>query len=232
MQMHVYRSRFLRRAEIWFDNEPDQTQRVDWILYHQRSQPVAGAKSKPFYSFLIDLSRSAEELLARMSPDTGQKIRQAAARDKIRCECCDVNDPAMLDRFERMHNRFAAKRGLPPLDRAKFTDLAAVGLLDLTAAKDPQGGLMVFHANYRDQHRASGLWSVSLHRDLPTSAARNAVGRANRYLVWSDMLRYREQGLKFFDFGGWYPGNTDEALLKLNEFKRGFGGQVVREYES
>ena len=45
------------------------------------------------------------------------------------------------------------------------------------------------------------------------------------------MLRYKEQGLKYFDFGGWYPGTTDQARLKINDFKRGFGGQVVREYE-
>ena len=65
---------------------------------------------------------------------------------------------------------------------------------------------------------------------LPGSAARNLIGRANRYLIWNDLLRYKDQGLKWFDFGGWYEGTTDPALLRINEFKKGFGGQVMREY--
>ena len=43
------------------------------------------------------------------------------------------------------------------------------------------------------------------------------------------MLRHREQGLKSFDFGGWYPGKEDAGLLEANRFKEGFGGRAVRE---
>jgi hypothetical protein len=48
--------------------------------------------------------------------------------------------------------------------------------------------------------------------------------------MWSDILRYKAEGLEIFDFGGWYQG-SDLAMLKINDFKRGFGGQVLREYE-
>jgi hypothetical protein len=43
-------------------------------------------------------------------------------------------------------------------------------------------------------------------------------------------LRYKENGLKFFDFGGWHLGD-DPEMLSINDFKRGFGGKVVREYQ-
>jgi hypothetical protein len=36
--------------------------------------------------------------------------------------------------------------------------------------------------------------------------------------------------LQLFDFGGWYVG-SDPQLLNINEFKRGFGGTVAREYQ-
>jgi lipid II:glycine glycyltransferase (peptidoglycan interpeptide bridge formation enzyme) len=45
------------------------------------------------------------------------------------------------------------------------------------------------------------------------------------------MLRLKQQGVRYFDFGGWYPGKEDIQLLGANAFKKGFGGQVVREYE-
>jgi hypothetical protein len=228
--MITYRSRFLTRSEVWFDDKPGDIRSVDWILYSQRPGPVPGAKCRYFYTYLIDLTQSREQLLTRLNEDTAYKIRRARNRDKIVCECCDPSDPAVIDRFEAMYNPFAALKGLPSLDRARMDSMAFAGALDLSVAKDSQGNVLVYHANYRNQHRATELYLPSLYRKLSDSAARNSIGRANRYLIWSDMLRYKEQGLKYFDLGGWYPGTTDQALLKINEFKRGFGGQIVREY--
>lgn len=71
---------------------------------------------------------------------------------------------------------------------------------------------------------------VSLYRELAESSVRNAMGRANRYLFWKDVLRHKEAGLETFDFGGWYPGGTNQALLNINRFKEEFGGSIRREY--
>ena len=45
------------------------------------------------------------------------------------------------------------------------------------------------------------------------------------------MLRFKDQGVRYFDFGGWYPGTEDIQLLGANAFKKSLGGQVVREFE-
>jgi len=229
--MYICESRFLTRGEVWFDEEPGDTRSVDWIIYYQRSHPVRGARCRDYYSYVIDLTQPVEQLLANLNSDTGHKIRRARERDKILCDCCDSTDPRVLDRFEEMYNEFAAVKGLGPLNRVQMDSMAAVGALDLSVAKDPQGNALVYHANYRDQSRARSLHLPSLYRKLSESATRNLISRANRYLTWSDILRYKEQGLKCFDFGGWYPGTTDQARLNINEFKKGFGGQIVREYE-
>jgi len=228
--MITYKSRFLTRAEVWYDNEPDKTRPVDWIFYRQRSHPLPGAVTK--YTYVIDLKQSSEQLLNNLSKDTAYKIRRARDRDKIVCECCDPQDPAVMDHFEEMYNAFAAMKGRAPLHRAWMESMAAAGVLDLSVAKDPQGNVLVYHANYRDSHRATSLESPSLYRKLSAGAQRNLIGRANRYLTWTDILRYKEQGLKCFDFGGWYPGSADQERLDINRFKEGFGGQVAREYQS
>lgn len=227
--MIIYRSRFLARAEVWYDDDPDVTRPVDWILYYQRSQPVLGAKTKVIYTYVIDLTQSREQLLANLNKDTAYKIRRARERDQIVCERCDPRDSAVLDRFEQMYNAFAKLKGLTPLNRARLESMAAADVLDLSVAKDPQGQALVYHANYRDRQRATSMELPSLYRKLADSAERNFIGRASRYLTWNDILRYQEQGLKCFDFGGWYHGD-DPAMLKINDFKRGFGGQVVSKY--
>jgi hypothetical protein len=229
--MITYKSRFLRRAEVWFDNEPTETAGpVDWILYHLRSQPIPGAQSRSFYTLLINLTQSEEQLRSQLRDDTAYKIRRARDRDKIVCECCDSHDSGVLDKFQQMYNTFAEMKNLPALNRARFESLAATGVMDISSAKDPQGNVLVYHANYCDGRRATQLEMPSLYRSLPQSAARNFSGRANRYLTWSNILRYKAQGLQFFDFGGWHLG-SDAEMLSINDFKRGFGGQVVREYQ-
>ncbi len=228
--MITYRSRFLIRGEVWFDDEPDHTRAVDWMIYHQRSQPVPGAKTSHFHTYVIDLKQGREQLLANLNKDAAYKIRRARERDHILCECCDPRGEGILDQFEEMYNTFATLKGLAPLDRPRLEGMAAAGALDLSVAKAPQGNALVYHSYYRDHRRARALELPSLYRNMADSAARNLIGRANRYLTWSDMVRFQEQGLKCFDFGGWYQG-ADPAMLKINDFKRGFGGQVVREYQ-
>lgn len=229
--MYICKSRFLRRGEVWFDEEPGDTRSVDWILYQQRSQPVPGSRWRYFYTYVVDLTQPVEQLQRQLNTDTAYKIRRARERDKIICVTCNGSDAAVLDAFEEIYNAFAGTKGLPPLERGLINSMAAAGVLDLSVAKDLQGNALVYHANYHNGRRARSLYLPSLYRNFSDSAARNFVGRANRYLTWSNMLRYKDQGLTCYDFGGWYPGTTDQARLKINEFKRGFGGQVLREYE-
>ena len=103
--MITYRSRFLARAEVWYDNEPDDTRSVDWILYYQRSHPVPGAATKLIYTYVIDLTQSREQLLANLNKDTAYKIRRARERDKIICERCNPRDPAVIDQSLRNFSR-------------------------------------------------------------------------------------------------------------------------------
>ena len=102
--MFVYQSRFLRRGEVWFDNEPN-AQPVDWILYRNRSAPVHGARSRRFYNRLIDLSKSPEQLLSEMEPKTVAKIKAAGLEDKLLCEWSIVVDARQLDEIEGMWNQ-------------------------------------------------------------------------------------------------------------------------------
>lgn len=229
--MIIYRSRFLTRAEVWYDDEPGDTRGVDCILYSQRSRSVPGAKNGFHHTYVIDLKQSREQLQANLNKDTAYKIRRARERDKILCEGCDSRDPATMDRFEEMYNAFAESKGRGPLNRARLEGMAAAGALDLTLARDPQGNVLVYHADYRDARRATSLELPSLYRKQADNAAKSLISRANRLLTWHNFLRYQEMGLEIFDFGGWYSGNTDQARLDINRFKESFGGKVVREYE-
>ena len=226
--MLVYQSRFLVRGEVWYDHEPD-SHAVDWILYRQRSQPVPRTRWRYFHTLVIDLGQTAEALLEQMNKSTASKVKRARDRDQIVCERIDP-DSAGINRFVAVYDQFAATKGLTPLDRSELEGLAAKHLLELSVARNPAGEPLVYHAYYRDSNCSCFLYSASLHRMFSESAIRNAIGRANVFLFWNALVRHKAEGLKGFDFGGWYPGNTDQQLLGVNRFKAGFGGKLVRRH--
>jgi hypothetical protein len=229
--MFTYQSRFLRRGEVWFDNQPNG-KRVDWILYRNRSKPVPGARSRNFYNRLIDLSKTPEALLADMDPKTVVKIQKAADEDKLTCEWRLITDPNELDEIELMWNQsLESKRRWGKLDRYWLGEMIVGRAFELAAARDPSGALVVFSGMFREKHRVQQLMNVSPPRTALAPAVRAKTNRASCFLLWNAMLRLKEQGVRYFDFGGWYPGTDDIQLLGANAFKKSLGGQTIREYE-
>jgi len=229
--MFTFQSRFLRRGEVWFDNQPNG-KRVDWIFYRNRSSPVPGARSRNFYNRLIDLSKTPEALLADMDPKTVVKIQKAAADDKLTCEWRLITNPGQIEEIELMWNQsIESKRRWGKLDRDWLAQMIAACAFELAAAREPSGELVVFAGLFRDRHRAQQLMNVSPPRTALAPAVRAKTNRASCYLLWKTILRLKEQGLRHFDFGGWYPGTEDIQLLGANAFKKSLGGRVVREFE-
>ncbi|MDE3066483.1 MAG: hypothetical protein KGJ60_02930 [Verrucomicrobiota bacterium] len=228
--MFIYQSRFLIRGEVWFDDEQDDAP-VDWIYYRQRPSPVARARSKCFYTLLIDLAKSPEQLRSETEEKTVQKIEAAEKNDRTRWERCEPEDPKIMDEVERMWNESAAARNSAPLDRPWVNKLIEAGALELSATKDAAGRVLTYHLSYVGKNRAQDLIVVSPSSALPNTALRSRINRANCLGHWQTMLALKGRGLRHYDFGGWYPGNTNVRLLGMNAFKKGFGGQVVREFD-
>src|SRR5437588_4781102 len=218
--MIVYRSRFLTRGEVWFDNHPTATP-VDWIVYHQRSQPISKGSWRPFYTLTIDLTQAPEALLSRMDGFTAADIRKAEKKDLTVCERLEAVNPEVLAEFCGFYDQFAARKDLGSADRHWVERTAEAGNLDLWAAKSPEGPRLVYHAFYRAPNRVRSIHIASLQVESTSKEAQRKIGRGNRLLVWACMLHYREQGIQVFDLGGWYNGKTDSARLGINKFKEG-----------
>jgi len=124
-----------------------------------------------------------------------------------------------------------SKRRWGKLDRDWLGQMISAGSFELASASEPSGALVVFAGLFRDQHRVQQLMSVSPPRSALIPAVRAKTNRASCFLLWKTLLRLKEQGVRYFDFGGWYPGTEDIQLLGANAFKKSLGGQVVREFE-
>jgi hypothetical protein len=170
-------------------------------------------------------------LLGRMNRTTRYEIRRAE-REGLRYEFASIPDQDWKGQFLQFLCSFEKSRGLKTADRAWISALFDQELLDLSRICSPTTGRpLVWHAHIRAGNTVRLTHSASLFR---TQCRKEFAyfGRANRVHHWRDMLRFREEGVAIYDFGGWYSGTEDRGLLGINRFKGAFGGRIDREYNA
>jgi hypothetical protein len=223
----------VRVLEVWFDDEPLERSGADLIKYWQRSKPTCSRNWLYYYTLLIDIDLSPEELLSRMHSGNAQQIRRAMSKDRFECQFIPSPSDQAIESFIQFHDAVHGPGSDLQLDRAALKHIASSGLLALSKVSTQEGKVVAWHAYvcHLGQTRARCDLSVTLRPDTQDSDARNFIGRGNRLLHYRDMLALRELGIRTYDFGGWYPRSDDQKRLNINRFKEGFGGEVVREYQ-
>lgn len=213
----------LHIAEQWLDDPPARPAGCDVLLLHQYSQAPKGAVHSPFATLTLDLSQEADALLQGLNRDTKYKVRRAEGKDEVVCIQEPEANEDVCRQFVAFYNEFAQSKGLSLVSGPELAARARAGALRISRAVY-RGETVVWHVHAATAAKATLLHSASHFRNLDDGEVRAAIGRANRLLHWKDILSCKEDGLSVYDFGGWYAGSEDEALLKINQFKEGFGG--------
>ena len=184
------------------------------------------------HTLLCDLSKSEEQLFKQMSASTRTVIRRAETNDSLVFKAYSPQDLSrsndILLEFADFYDGFARSRGRPPLRRDDLLAQARAGLLWLTTAQK-DGEALVLRCYHAARGRAR-LWFTCSHFRQQESDRRNLIGRAHRWLIWQDMRKFRSNAFTTYDLGSWYAGTADKALLNINRFKEGFGGEKTRLY--
>lgn len=228
--MIAYRKRGLKITEVWFDETIPKAD-TDVILFSQWSKPVSGALCRKKFTLVSDLTGDIETLFAALNKGTRNEIRRAQGKDGLLCECPSAKDEQVLRAFFEFFDRFAVQKGLKKLVRSRIALYATSGLLDVSLARDTQSEIIVWHAHLIACGRARLLYSASLFRESEDKQRRNLIGRANRYLLWEDMLRFRANGTFLYDLGGWYAGHSDRERQAINRFKEEFSKCKICEFD-
>lgn len=197
------------------------------LLYFLQS-PVAGPGSTDFYTSLIDLRPGEDALLEGIHKGVRYEIRRARDKDALQAAFCKP-DAAGLDRFFAFYDAFAASRTLAPANRDKLAALRAAGALELAWIADPAGPdapWLCAHAYIVDGRRTRLYHSASPVGEAAT-ADRQRIGRANKLLHWQALQHFKAAGFACYDMGGISLG---EELKAIDDFKRSFGGELVREF--
>jgi hypothetical protein len=215
-------------GEVWYDEEPPRDSGVDIFLYRQRNAPIADARSTPFLSLVTDLSGAEDAIMEKFGKDCRYKIRRAETKDGLRMEF--VPDPeSRLDEFRAFFDAFARQKSLAPSDPQWLLAACKARQLALSSASQ-NGEALVWHAHVMFGKTAGLKHSGSYFRNRGNDY-RALVGRANRWLHWRDMLRFKEMGIQRYDWGGLFEDESTPERAGINNFKRDFGGQQERTYD-
>lgn len=225
--MILHRKNLVTRGEVWFDEDPAAVG-VDLVEYYYRSAPLADCRCVDYRTLVIDLTQHEDALFAAVQSDTRRYIRRSMENPDLVYEAWYPADETVAEGLLAAYDELAAQKGLSSVDRDLIAKYGRRGYLDVSRVRKADGTHLAWHSHFRTPARARLLHSIAQFRSDP--AEKKLIGAAHRYHTWRDIQRFKAAGIPILDMGGWYPGETDEELLRVNEFKAKFGGRVVADY--
>jgi lipid II:glycine glycyltransferase (peptidoglycan interpeptide bridge formation enzyme) len=222
-------------AENWYTVRENPEKRVDVVKYRFVSEPCDRALFlENLFTILIDLKKEQDELFFQIGKNTRYKINRAKDRDDIECSTflsAGKKDDEKLRQYITYFNGFTATKRRSSIEYSDLEQFYNAGTLCLRCAACKDGSkVYTMHAYIVSDGRARLHQSSSHFRASDDSEFRNLIGRANRYLHWDDILYFKGSGLDYYDFGGWYGGQSDTEKLAINQFKESFGGEKQKEF--
>ncbi|MGH6877199.1 MAG: hypothetical protein ACREHV_07440, partial [Rhizomicrobium sp.] len=177
--------------DVWFD-EPWSAQGGDLILFYHWTEPVNPSAQAEVYSLEVDLAEPENAIFGRFTSSTRNQVNRAR-KEGIVFDSWTAPPAGIIDEFFAFFAAFERERGLEGVagNSEWMRRYAAQDGILLTRVSDPGGKPLVWHSYYRSAQWVRQLQSISLFSASQEKEERNAVGRANRFLHWMDMLECR-----------------------------------------
>ena len=222
--------RFVRVLSLWWPSTAAAVERLlhdaAWVRVMQVPADVADAlarytvRRKDFHTVLVDLSHSGDALWSALDKKSCRYEINKADRIEHVLAVNKHLDPA-LALFNDFIARSAYRR---PLSDAEWQ--CSLKHADVFTASH-EGIVIAAHVVMRDPpHRARLLYSATVDRGI--ERYRGIVGPLNKALHWYEIGYYRDNAIRFYDFGG-IVLDERSPLYGISSTKRSFGGAIVTE---
>lgn len=212
---------FLKVYENWFQYKYRLKNalglNVYWNVKKQDSNSIPAIK---FISHTVELelTQDAETIQANFS----KQIRQQARIAETEGITCTFNND--IETFVEFFNDFAKKKNTNLVSRRRMEEFGDDIKLCFATFN---GEIVAAHSYLTDKEAGIVRHHHAATKRLEEHVDKNLSGRANKYLTVKNILYFKEQGYKTFDFGGYAKDTTDESLKGINNYKLLFGGKVV-----
>lgn len=230
----TYHKKGIRITQIWFSENifKSENLKTDILFYHGVSQAQADNKClfTEFHTLISNLDLPEEELLSRINKNVRYEIRRNCKEEaeyRVFPSAELQQKPEIITQFADMYEAMYRQKGQKAVfNRIQFLEYLKQNAILLTAIYQEELPL-VFHSYIVGEKQVRLLHSVSDFRSGETDA--NLVARANKRLHWEDMLLFKKQGKKIYDWGG---VSSLEEPNGIDAFKFKFGGEPLTYYNA
>lgn len=182
-----------------------------------------------FYTLLIDLGQSEERIWEAIYQRTRSEIASFTTNQDFEHRILFSLSPAELKEFTGLYNAFASTKHIRPAEEFRLRAYNNNGILAVSYIKQ-NGGFICINFYRLTRQRATNLYSFHLKHQRDDRFTSSHFGRAHRALHWLDIKAFKQAGVAFYDFCGWYNGKDNPELLNINKFKEQFTTLRVKEY--
>jgi len=206
------------KHEKWFASHVAFFDALRLSGYKQVSAPSLWYKSASFYTSLIDLTLSEEEMKRAFNKNYKNEINRAYKLQIV----CEIEEDSRS--FQTFYNQFAKQKELELFGK---TAHYYTPYMCITKAVY-EGEVLVMHSYMVDKEsqRARLLHSAT----SLSFTDKKIMGMANKLLHFEDMKYFKKEGMLVYDFGGLNLSSQDAHIIGIDTFKKGFGGEIVQEY--
>lgn len=178
------------------------------------------------YTFVLDLTKSEDELLAAMHPKTRYNIRVA---QKHNVEVKEDNSPKAFTEYLRLTEETTSRQGFyahnTTYHQTMWNVMREAGIAHL------------FTATYKDEVLSAWIvfvWGDTVYYPYGSSSRNYREVMAPTLLLWEIVKWAKRKGLKKFDlWGAMGPDpDTNDPWYGFHRFKQGFNPKLVEFVES
>ena len=217
-----YKRLFFNVADHFLCSLPELSDDINYCIQVKENSE---GKLQEFYTLLIDLKQDLDRIKEGIYHRTLTEINSFLNNQEYEYKLhYPVGDSDLLF-YVKLFNSFAESKRIRKAELFRLKAYNKEKILAISVLR--QTGKPLCINFYRlTQQRATNLHTFSMQQDLSASQS----GRAHRSLHWLDIVEFRNMGVAFYDFGGWYEGQSDKVLLNINRFKEEFTKLKVKEY--
>lgn len=215
--------------DCWYADTPVKKKGIIRYRYYVGENPsFPGVQDR---TLLTDLTETEEEMVANFSKNCRYEVRRAP-KEGVTCRVVVGKELLKGNNIEAFVDFFAdfwKSKGVEYQEKSKCMDeIRWYAENDAFAIAMALLGekVLVYHTYIVEKDRVRLYQSASQFR-LDETVSQQLVGFANRYLHKEDMLFFKKQGKKIYDWGG---AGTSEEVASITRFKESFGGKEAYYY--
>lgn len=209
--------------EIWFSPQPFDLKGYAAVEFNSCPQKV-NIKGFTFIescTIVIDLKKDLDIIWKGMGYGSCRRPINRAKRDGVEIK---INE--YYEEFLEINDSFRKAKKLPEFSINDIDLMKKIGTLFVMKLGDEiLGG--IFYLN--DEKNMRGLIGASKRLGVNKKKA-TLIANANKLLIWEAIKFGKENGMEILDFGGFSLNKNDSEKIRINKFKKGFGGELKKVY--